>query len=57
MKLTERSAVLTPFALVLAFVAPAMMAATPPTIINYQGVLRSASDAPLTGSYDMEFRF
>jgi len=32
-------------------------AATPPTLVNYQGVLRDAADAPLTGSYDMRFRF
>jgi hypothetical protein len=50
MKLTERNALRTQLALVLAFGAPAMMAATPPTIINYQGVLRSASDAPPTGN-------
>jgi hypothetical protein len=32
-------------------------AASPPGLINYQGVLRNASGAPLTGSYDMVFRF
>ncbi len=31
-------------------------AATPPPLVSYQGVLRDASDAPLTGSYDMVFR-
>jgi len=33
------------------------LGATPPTLVNYQGVLRSSLDAPLTGSYDMLFRF
>jgi hypothetical protein len=31
--------------------------ATPPDLINYQGVLRDASDRPLDGDYDMVFRF
>lgn len=34
-----------------------LFAATPPALIHYQGVLRSADDAPLTGAFDMEFRF
>ena len=34
-----------------------MEGATPPALLNYQGVLRSASDSPLTGTYDMVFRF
>lgn len=33
------------------------LAATPPTTVNYQGVLRNASDKPLTGAYDTTFRF
>jgi hypothetical protein len=32
-------------------------AATPPTTVNYQGVLRNASDKPLAGTYDMQFAF
>src|SRR5262245_53227057 len=32
-------------------------AASAPDTLNYQGVLRSAADVPLTGSYDMVFRF
>jgi hypothetical protein len=32
-------------------------AASPPDSVNYQGVLRSSAGAPLTGSYDMVFRF
>jgi hypothetical protein len=32
-------------------------AASPPPLINYQGVLRGAADEPLTGPYDMTFRF
>lgn len=36
---------------------PAAFAAAPPQRINYQGVLRNASDQPLTASYDMVFSF
>lgn len=32
-------------------------AADPPMLVNYQGVLRDASDRPLNGTYDMVFRF
>jgi len=35
----------------------ALHAASPPPLINYQGVLRGAADEPLTGSHDMTFRF
>jgi hypothetical protein len=31
--------------------------ATPPSLVNYQGVLRDNNDKPLSGSYDMLFRF
>ena len=34
-----------------------VQAASPPEYINYQGVLRDASDRPLDGSFDMIFRF
>src|SRR5262245_57556570 len=34
----------------------AAAAATPPALLNYQGVLRDIADNPLTGSYDMTFR-
>lgn len=40
----------------IAALAPAT-AADPPELINYQGVLRNASDIPLDGTYDMEFHF
>ncbi len=43
--------------LVLILASLATPAATPPAQVNYQGVLRSASDAPLTGTYDMVFSF
>jgi hypothetical protein len=36
--------------------AAAALAAYPPTLLNYQGVLRDASDRPLDGSYDMVLR-
>jgi hypothetical protein len=32
-------------------------AADPPTVVNYQGVLRDALDKPRTGTFDMVFRF
>jgi hypothetical protein len=32
-------------------------AASPPAIVNYQGVLRDAANAPQTGDFDMIFRF
>lgn len=37
--------------------ATTAFAATPPPLVNYQGVLRDQNDNPLTGSYDMLFRF
>ncbi len=30
--------------------------ATPPSLVNYQGVLRNAADAPQSGTFDMVFR-
>ncbi len=43
---------------VVGFVAAtAALAASPPALINYQGVLRGSNDAPLSGSYDMTFTF
>jgi hypothetical protein len=32
-------------------------AATPPVTVNYQGVLRDQNDKPLTGTYEVVFRF
>ncbi|HEX4824716.1 MAG TPA: hypothetical protein VFV19_10400 [Candidatus Polarisedimenticolaceae bacterium] len=37
--------------------AAAALAADPPTLVNYQGVLRDASDKPRNGTFDMVFRF
>lgn len=43
---------------VLGFASPAASAAAdPPALMEYQGVLRNSSNAPLTGAYDMTFRF
>jgi hypothetical protein len=41
------------------FVVPGPVMATvfPPPQINYQGVLRGPADEPLTGTYEMTFRF
>jgi hypothetical protein len=44
------------FALLL-FVAFPALAADAPSLINDQGVLRGAADEPLTGDFDMVFRF
>jgi hypothetical protein len=35
----------------------ALWAVDPPLLVNYQGVLRNTSNAPLTGIYDMTFSF
>jgi hypothetical protein len=37
--------------------SPGLFAVSPPALIDYQGVLRSTADAPLSGAYDMTFRF
>jgi hypothetical protein len=42
----------------LMFAAPGRLRAVePPALLNYQAVLRDAGGAPLSGSYDMTFRF
>lgn len=46
-----------PAILFLLMVAAAAWAASPPGLINYQGVLRDASGAPHDGTFDMVFRF
>jgi hypothetical protein len=46
--------------LALAILCPSAsgaLAATPPGLLNYQGVLRAADGSPLDGEYDMAFRF
>jgi hypothetical protein len=43
--------------LALAVAASPVLAADPPTLVNYQGVLRDALDKPRTGTFDMVFRF
>jgi hypothetical protein len=44
--------------LVLAlFLGASVRAATPPTLVNYQGVLRDASDKPRNGTFNMTFHF
>ncbi len=43
--------------LVLLTVGLTVAQTTPPDVLNYQGVLRDASDAPLDGTYPMLFRF
>jgi hypothetical protein len=44
---------------IASFVVPGAVTATvfPPAQINYQGVLRGPAEEPLTGTYDMTFRF
>ncbi len=39
------------------FVTLLLAAATPPALVNYQGVLRDGTGAPQAGSFDMVFRF
>lgn len=46
---------LTALAVALLAVTP-LAAATPPNVINYQGVLRDAGGNPATGSFEMVFR-
>jgi hypothetical protein len=43
--------------MLLLFAAAVLSAATPPALINYQGVLRDGAGAPQAGSFDMVFRF
>ncbi len=38
-------------------ISAAALAATPPPLLNYQGVLRNAAGQRLAGSFDMVFRF
>lgn len=45
------------FVLLFAVIAGVGFAATPPALVNYEGVLRDQNGNPLTGSYDMVFRF
>jgi hypothetical protein len=44
-------------AVLFSLVCAAVFAATPPQLINYQGVLRDASGNPQTGNFNMVFRF
>src|SRR5262245_21383354 len=37
-------------------ITSAVATSTPP-LVNYQGVLRNGADAPLSGTFDMVFRF
>jgi hypothetical protein len=39
------------------FSTTVLLASTPPGLVNYQGVLRDSSDQPLSGTFDMVFRF
>jgi hypothetical protein len=39
--------------LALAVTSSAVLAADPPSLVNYQGVLRDALDKPRTGTFDM----
>ena len=57
---SKRMSTVVPIIATLAFGAlPAnpSRAAVPPSLVNYQGVLRDQDDKPLTGAYDMTFRF
>jgi hypothetical protein len=52
---TKRNRCYWPIAGLLLF--SAALAATPPPLVNYQGVLRNQNDAPLSGPFDMVLRF
>jgi hypothetical protein len=45
------------FAVSTLIVPGGLGAVEPPALLNYQAVLRDAAGAPLSGSYDMTFRF
>lgn len=45
------------FFVTIAALIAVLFAAEPPSLLNYQGVLRDAFDDPLDGSWDMTFRF
>jgi hypothetical protein len=45
------------FAVLILALPGQVLAVAPPSQINYQGVLRGPSDDPLTGTYEMVFRF
>lgn len=51
----NKAKVLVTFLLLMS--ARVAFSAAPPPLLNYQGVLRDASDRPLDGPYPMEFRF
>src|SRR5258706_9258795 len=53
----RRSSYMLTVTLVLAGIWGALHAAPPPSLINYQGVLRNASGKPLTGTFDVLFSF
>ncbi|PYQ11412.1 MAG: hypothetical protein DMH00_08245 [Acidobacteria bacterium] len=54
----RNSAPLSLLALLSALAAPVLLsAATPPVLVNYQGVLRDATDKPRNGTFDMTFHF
>ena len=56
---TKKKMTTTRLALTLALLLPAglIQAATPPELVNFEGVLRDASGVPETGTKDMEFLF
>ena len=58
MKQSNKSRIFLPAALLMiALAAGVALAASPPAIVNYQGVLRDDQNLPLDGSFDMTFRF
>lgn len=45
------------FTILFVLSATLMLASTPAGLVNYQGILRDSSDQPLSGTFDMVFRF
>lgn len=48
---------LSPLMILFVLSATVLLASTPPGLVNYQGILRDNSDQPISGTFDMVFRF
>jgi hypothetical protein len=55
--MTTRNPIAAAALLLITLLAAPALAAAPPDALNYQGVLRNSANKPLTGVYDMVFRF
>lgn len=48
---------LSPLMILFVLSATVLLASTPAGLVNYQGILRDNSDQPISGTFDMVFRF